>query len=119
LREVVSIMAWYGDERVQLIRDYVALRRQQLGIQAELGYKLEFSCEAFGEFRNLLDVQLLSTPEFLDGWLELRESETRPYDPIVDGVLEEVRKNVERQLEREPTQEWLSLAARLGRRGSA
>jgi len=113
-------MAWNGDERVQLIRDYVALRRQQLGIRVAIGYKLEFSCEAFGEFRNLLDVQLLSTPEFQDGWLELRESETRPYDPTVVGVLEEVRKAVERQLEREPTsQEWLSLAARLGRRGSA
>ena len=106
-------MKWYDDERVQLIGEYVALRRKQLGINATLGHKAEFSGEMFGEFRNLLDRQLLLTPQFLDGWLELRQSDTEPDSAIVDGVLSEMKKDVERQLEVEPTSEWLSLASRL------
>ena len=81
---------WYEHEAVQFIRQYVHWRRKREGILPVPGRKPELSCEAFGEFWTLLNVQLLTTPEFGDAWLELRSDDIRADSAIVGGLLGQI-----------------------------
>jgi hypothetical protein len=84
---------WFRDSRVELIVRYVRWAREAFGINTSRGRKMELSCEMFGEFRNLLNIQLLTTPEFEDAWRELQLGgavDTR----IVNGLLRQIRQEI-------------------------
>ncbi len=107
---------WLMDPAILLISRYAAWRRRKDGIWAVSGRKPELSCIMFGEFRNLLDAQLLTTPEFQDGWLELRNWDGTADKAIAKGVLLEIRKDILREAERGAAdKELLAIAADLGR----
>lgn len=78
---------WKNTKAVRYILAYVEWFRQRSEIRPTPGIKPEFSGFAQGEFRNLLYVQLVTTPEFQDGWLELQSRETQ------DGVLAEIMRD--------------------------
>jgi len=90
-------MKWFEDERIRGIVDYVRWRRERDGVRIAPGRKFEMSGEMFGEFRNLLEVQLLTTPEFADAWLELKKHDDRPDDAIIAGVLREIALDLRRR----------------------
>jgi len=107
-------MKWFEDERIRTIVDYVQWRRVSDRIAVVRGRKPELSGEMFGEFRILLEVQLLTTPEFGDSWLELRESDETPNASIVAGVLQEAAKDLRRrQLQGKRSWESQKLLSRL------
>lgn len=90
---------WVEDEAVQLIVQYVQWCRGRYQIVPIRGRKPELSCEMFGDFRQLLDRQLLTTPEFEDGWLELRLDDEHTDPRITEGVLIEITNEIGRSLE--------------------
>ena len=58
----------------QAVRDYVYSERERRGIQQReltTKRKFELSCEAFGEFYNLVEGQLMCTIEGFGAWSEL------------------------------------------------
>ena len=95
---------WSDDPRLLAILAYVRWRRHFQNLRASPERKFELSCEMFGEFRMLLDAQLLTTTEFYGGWLELRDDDQTIYVPIAVGVLLEIQKDL-RVLLRELTQD--------------
>ena len=86
-------------EKLAVIRDYVVRKRAQCGIVPGRTVLPELSCEAFGEFYNLVERQLMNTEKEHHGkkcdgneecgWCELA------YPPVLDGaywyVVERIR----------------------------
>ena len=82
---------WQDNEYVQFILRYVKWRRKRDRVPVTSGRKPELSCELFGEFKNLLEMQLLRTPEFESGWLELKANNSQVDMDIIDGLLAEIK----------------------------
>jgi hypothetical protein len=103
-------MSWDEDPRVKAIVRYVQWRRSRENITTSRGRKFEPSGEMFGEFRVLLDGQLLTTPEFDSAWLELRRDAHSASVVVTEGVLSEVRKDVAALLKTVPDPELESIS---------
>lgn len=69
-----------AEEKLAAIRDYVLSMRAQCGIVPGCVPPPELSCEAFGEFRNLVERQLVNTVEGFGAWSELG------YPPVLDDA---------------------------------
>ena len=69
-------------KKIRIIRSFVEKKRREMGVSRLPGPRQEPSCEAFGEFKNLLWFGLIYTPE--DQWYELKD------DKILAGVYKEV-----------------------------
>lgn len=69
------------EEKLAVVRNYVLRMRARCGI-ISLGCaaRPELSCEAFGEFYNLVERQLMLTEEGFGAWRELEHS------PALDGA---------------------------------
>src|SRR5438270_144801 len=100
-------MSWYDDERVRVIVNYVRWRRNRDEIAVSPGPKSELSGEMFGEFRMLLDAQLLTTPEFDASWRELSSDGQTVEATIVEGVLREISRDLTSLVLRFPTDQSL------------
>ncbi|PWU05337.1 MAG: hypothetical protein C5B51_14730 [Terriglobia bacterium] len=80
---------WTTDPGIRVVIQYVHWLRKKQGIKPTMGRKTEPSCEGAGEFRNLLYCQLLTTPEFEDGWQALCTG-GRPDAVIIDGLVRQI-----------------------------
>lgn len=87
---------WTNDPRIDMIVQFVEWFRLRQGTVPTPGLKPEPSCFMFGEFNNLLYCQLVTTPEFQDGWMELRNS-----PKVVNGVLLQIANDIEHFISRE------------------
>lgn len=68
------------EEKLAVIREYVLLERERRGIVPERTLLSELSCEAVGEFYNLVERQLVNTIEGCGAWVEL------VHPPVLDGA---------------------------------
>lgn len=80
-----------AEEKLTAIREYILHKRAQCGIVA-LGraFRPELSCEAVGEFYNLVECQLLATKEGFGAWLELS------HQPVLDGAYRYITEGIRR-----------------------
>jgi hypothetical protein len=85
---LLSRDALTSEEKLAVIREYVLRERARRDIVPGYALLPELSCEAFGEFRNLVDRQLLRTVEGYGAWSEL------DYPPVLDGAYRHVLRRI-------------------------
>ena len=76
-------------KKLKVINDYVKKERKKRGIEKlVIRYLPELSCFAEGEFKNLVERQLLHTQEGFGSWQELADPE------VLDGAYLYVTKGI-------------------------
>ncbi len=93
--ETQTMDNWTSSPEIAMILEFVHWFRLRQETVVTRGIKPEPSCIMFGEFNNLIYCQLITTPEFDDGWLELRNS-----PQVVSGVLLQIANDIEHFISR-------------------
>lgn len=82
--------------KLTAIRSFVHEQRKIMGIKELKGPLFEISCEGYGEFRNLLDRNLLHNPE--ENWAKgsFEKGADILHPPILNGVYREVMRRIKK-----------------------
>lgn len=85
------------EDEMKLLVQYVHWRRLTDGLVTSPGRKPEFSGEMCGEFRTLLESQVLTTTEHGGEWRELGVTARFEDEGVVLGLLREAFRDLDRR----------------------